>query len=301
MSDTPRPHELFGFDSAFLQKLSRLAILTRRPVSGPAGGARRSLRHGNSQEFADFRNYAHGDDFRRVDWKAYARLDRLFLRLYGAEQMGTVTLFLDHSQSMGFGQPAKILTAARLAAILAYVALQRYDRVGVVGWTDAVDTAVPARGGKTSIPRIWEAIAGLAGGAAGSTRFEVLREYARAHPGRGVAMVFSDLLTDSDWRSGLRALRAAGLDVNVIQVLGPDEIRPDLRGDWVLVDSEGGLSVEVTASPRLLHLYEQELQRHTDDIREFCRRQNMTFLQISSDMPVEDYALLSLQGAGLIA
>src|SRR5947209_13616016 len=97
----------FGFDPSFLARLERLTLLNKRPLVGPSAGPRRSLQRGSSVEFADFRNYAEGDDFRRIDWNAYARLDRLFLRLYTAEQMTTVTLFLDQSNSMHFGEPTK--------------------------------------------------------------------------------------------------------------------------------------------------------------------------------------------------
>jgi uncharacterized protein (DUF58 family) len=96
----------FGFDSAFLQKLERLALVNRRPMIGPSAGPRRSPRHGASVEFADYRDYSPGDDFRRIDWNAYARFERLFLRLYSAEEMTTLTLFLDHSASMRFGEPS---------------------------------------------------------------------------------------------------------------------------------------------------------------------------------------------------
>src|SRR5438270_13401144 len=133
----------FGFDGTFLRKLDRLALVNRQTLAGPSAGPRRSFRHGTSPEFSDFRDYSPGDDFRRIDWNAYARLDRLFLRLYRAEQMTTVTLFLDHSPSMNFGEPSKSLTTARLAATLSFVALQNYDRVAVVGWGDKVDRRVP--------------------------------------------------------------------------------------------------------------------------------------------------------------
>src|SRR5919205_2400767 len=106
MADSPGdPLVRFGFDGAFLRKLERLAVASRRPLPGMTSGPRRSPRRGSSVEFADFRDYAPGDDFRRIDWNAYARLDRLFLRLYRAEEMTTLAILLDHSPSMRFGKP----------------------------------------------------------------------------------------------------------------------------------------------------------------------------------------------------
>lgn len=292
---------LFGFDSAFLHQLERLALLSHRPLSGPAAGPRRSPRHGVSVEFADFRDYAPGDDFRRIDWNAFARLDRLFLRLYSAEEMSTLTLFLDHSASMGFGEPRKGLTAARLAAVFAYVALHNYDRVAVAGWGDAIDSFLPVQMGKGAIPRVWQFIADVMESPSAATDASSLRQYGRYSRARGLAVVLSDLLSDSDWRSGLQSLRASGQEVTVIQILAREELTPDLRGDWKLRDVENGREVEITVSSRLLKRYEQELAAHTDDIRGFCMRQGIDYIQIPSDAPIADIVLSSLRVAGVLA
>lgn len=301
MIDIPPVDPLFGFDSAFLHRLDRLALLSRRPMQGPMAGARRSRQHGSSVEFADFRNYSDGDDFRHIDWKAYARLDRLFLRLYGAEQMATLSLFIDHSTSMRYGRPNKVLVAARLAAVLSYVALHRYDRVAVVGWGRTVDHYLPPQVGKDATPRAWQTIAEIAGAPPAPTDFGALRDFARAHPRPGLAVVFSDYLTESDWRAGLLALRASGREVTVVQVLAPDELDPDFRGDWLLRDSETDAGVEVTISPRLLRRYLEELETHTTALRDFCRRQQITFVRMATDAAIESEVLVGLRAAGILA
>jgi uncharacterized protein (DUF58 family) len=295
----------FGFDSAFLARLEHLSLPNRRPIPGPSAGPRRSTHHGASVEFADFRSYSSGDDFRRIDWNAYARLGRLFLRLYSAEEATTVTLFLDHSTSMSFGEPSKALAAARFAAIFAYVALQNYDRVAVVGWGDSVDRYVPPQGGRAVISQVWFQIAQImnapqAQPASRSTDFAALREFGRFHRGRGLAIVLSDLLTDTDWQGGLRALAASGQEVSLAQILAPEEIDPSLRGDWKLRDLESGQEVEVTISPRLLKRYREEFAAHTSAIREFCRRRSIPYVQLRSDAPVDATVLTSLQTAGLL-
>ena len=219
----------FGFDSAFLQRLERLSILNRQALQGPSAGPRSSPRHGASVEFTDFRNYVSGDDFRRVDWKAFARLDRLFLRLYRAEEITTVTIFLDHSVSMQFGEPRKSLMAGRLAAILSYIALHNYDTVAVAGWGDTIDHFLPGQSGNAAVPRVWSTIARLVDTPAPATDFASLRTYGQYRRGPGIAVVLSDFMTDSDWRGGLRSLRAAGQEVTVVQILAPDEVEPPLR------------------------------------------------------------------------
>src|SRR3989454_7507586 len=116
-------------EPALLRRLESLALQVRRAVSGQMGGERRSRRRGQSVEFADFRNYTPGDDFRLIDWNAYARLDRFVLRLFVAEEELPLSLFIDLSGSMDWGRPNKAEVAKRLAGAIAYVALASLDRV----------------------------------------------------------------------------------------------------------------------------------------------------------------------------
>ena len=118
--------------------------------------------------------------------------------------------------------------------------------------------------------------------------------------GAGLSIVFSDFLTDTDWRSGLWSLRGTGQEVSVVQILAPEELNPTLRGDWKLRDVESGRDVEVTISPRLLRRYQEELEAHTAAIKEFCRRQGIAFVQIPSSISIEEVALSSLRAAGVI-
>ena len=298
---TQPPSELLSFNGAFLRRLERLSIQSRRSLLGQSSGPRRSPRRGSSVEFADFREYAPGDDLRRVDWKAYGRLDRLYIRLYQAEEISTVTLLIDRSASMGFGTPTKAEFAARVAAIFAYVGLHSYDLVAVGGWGERLDSFHPPRGGKAAVPSVWGAIASLSGAPSGPTDFTALRTFRHLRRGPGVTVILSDVLSDSDWQAGLRALRGAGQEVSLIQVLAPEELNPSIRGDWKLADVETAAEVEITLSPRLLKRYEEELSAHTGTIRDYCRRHGVNFLQLNSAASVEESVLAELYAARLVA
>src|SRR5436305_3367859 len=126
----------FPLDASVLQRLDTLALLTRRPLATGRQGRRRSPLAGSSMEFADFRRYAPGDDFRRIDWRAYARLERLFLRVFEAEENITVTILIDCSTSMDHGIPTKASLATALAAALAYIAFKCEDNVIIGALTD---------------------------------------------------------------------------------------------------------------------------------------------------------------------
>src|SRR5947209_6404625 len=126
----------FPLDANTLQRLDSLALVTRKAIATGRPGRRRSPLPGSSMEFADYRRYAPGDDFRRIDWRAYARLERLFLRVFEAEENLTVTILIDCSDSMQHGKPPKALLATSLAAALAYIALKCEDRVIIGALTD---------------------------------------------------------------------------------------------------------------------------------------------------------------------
>src|SRR6266516_95040 len=117
----------FPLEAEVLQRLDSLALLTRRPMASGRPGRRRSPLAGSSMEFADYRRYAPGDDFRRIDWRAYARLERLFLRVFEAEENITVTILVDFSASMYYVTPCKADLATALAAALAYISLKCED------------------------------------------------------------------------------------------------------------------------------------------------------------------------------
>src|SRR6188768_1555537 len=127
------------FDEAFLRQLERLLLLMRSPVRGGLKGGRRSVKRGQSVEFADYRDYAPGDDLRQLDWNVYARLEKLFVKLFVEEEDVTITVLIDASPSMAYGRPQKLLFAKRAAAALGYIGLASEDRV-----------AISALGGRTS-------------------------------------------------------------------------------------------------------------------------------------------------------
>jgi uncharacterized protein (DUF58 family) len=293
-------------EPALVRRLDLLALASRAPVRGGRVGARRAPATGASVEFRDFRTYSPGDDFRRVDWNTYARLERLFLRMYQAEESTCATFLLDCSASMqeGEGQAVKFAAAQRLAAALAYVALQDDDTVAVGGCAEQLTSYLPARGGRHSAGEIWAFLERLAPTARGQTSSDLgasLQDAARRLRRGGLCYVFSDLLTAADWRRGLLALRAAGQETTVIQILAPGELDPPLRGELALVDRETGQRREITVTTATLRAYQQRLAAYTAEIAAYCRGHEISFVQISSALGLEDVLLRVLRRAGVVA
>ena len=289
------------FTPDFLPKLEALALATRQSLAGSSVGPRRSPTLGMSVEFSDFRNYTPGDDYRRIDWNAYARLERLFLRLYRAEENLTVSLLLDTSRSLAWGQPPKFDLARQVAGALAYVALVNGDRVGVAALGDDLLARLPPVSDRAQVWRVWdflEQLQTLGGTGLGKALSSVAARYTRRP---GLSVLVSDMLTDSDWRSGLRALRASRQEVVLLQVLAPEEINPEIMGHWQLVDDEDGSSLEVTLTARTLEEYRDRLSAYTREVASFCHGHGISFVQLPSNLSIEDAVLRLLRRARIVA
>src|SRR5215467_3515924 len=277
----------FPLDAEILQRLDELALITRKAMATGRPGRRRSPLAGSSMEFSDYRRYAPGDDFRRIDWRAYARLERLFLRVFEAEENITVTLLIDCSDSMQHGTPAKSALATSLAAALAYVALKCEDNVIVGALTDRLAAHRRVGSGKHAIWTVGEFLSRLPHG--GSTDLNrSLYELGRVVTGSGLCIVISDFLVPEGYQTGLRAVRQLRQEVALLHILAPDEIAPDLQGDWRLRDSEGVGSVDVSSTPGVLLAYQQRLAAFMQELATFAHTHAMTYVMIPSDTAIID-------------
>ncbi len=277
----------FPLDASILQRLDTLALLTRRPLATGRQGRRRSPTAGSSMEFADFRRYAPGDDFRRIDWRAYARLERLFLRVFEAEENITVTILVDCSSSMDQGTPAKATLATSLAAALAYIAFKCEDSVIIGALTDRLVSYRRVTGGKNALWQIGEFLQRLP--QAGATNLnKSLYDIGRAVTAPGLTIILSDFLAPDGYQTGVRAVRQLRQEIALLQILSPDELEPQIQGDWRLRDSEGSGNVDVSASPAILQAYKERLAQFTEELAACAHNQMGTYTLIASDTPILD-------------
>ncbi|HMJ66069.1 MAG TPA: DUF58 domain-containing protein, partial [Candidatus Binatia bacterium] len=266
-----------------------------------ARGERRSRARGQSVEFADYRNYVAGDDFRYLDWNLYGRLERLFLKLYEEERELPVRIFLDASESMTFGEPRKFDFARQVAAALGYVALCGFDRVSVISFPDqpeqsATRSALRAVRGRKSALEFFRNLSQLT--AAGTVNLNTaLRRGALEARQAGVAVVLSDFLDPAGYGKGLEALAGRGFQVNAVQILSPEELSPSTYGDLKLVDAETGALQEVTFGKFRMKSYQQTVQNFCQRLREFCQMRGIRFFMASSGTPLEQLLLKQLREA----
>lgn len=287
----------------FLAQLDRLCLVSRRMRAGQIQGERRSPKRGGSIEFADFRTYAPGDDFRQIDWNAYARLERLFLKLFVAEEDLTIHLLLDASQSMAWGKPDKWLYARRLAAALGYVALVGLDRItGAAlqnGSSSNGATRFRPHRGKRQALAWFDWLAGLqAGGELDPTT--TLRDYTTRARYPGPLLLISDLLGPG-WESGLRTLAGRRFEITVLHLLSPQETSPSLEGDLRLTDSENDVAVEITADYDLLQRYRARLAAWQEHLRQTCTSLGAHYVFIETTLPLEELILAYLRRYDVIS
>ncbi len=298
-----------------IARLDRLDVVSRRVFAGKMPGERRSKSRGQSVEFDDFRQYTPGDDPRHIDWHVLARLDRLVVKLFRAEEDLGVRVVLDASPSMLAGDPPKALLAARLAIAIGYIGLVNQNRVSAFAFgAGGLQAMRPVRG-RRQLQRfnafVLDALrrqhetptAGEdAPVDAGPDLSGALKRVAMDRSGGpGLVVVISDFLDRAGYREGLNALAARGeFDVVCAQILAPGELDPGrdadagLLGDLRLIDAESGRGAEVTVTSTLLKRYRDRLDAFVTGLGAACAARGFTHLLTPSDADVGE-----LVGAGL--
>lgn len=276
-----------------LAKLEQLQLASRERLVGRFAGEHDSSRFGDSVDFADFREYHAGDDFRRIDYHVLARLDQLLIKLFEADDTITTRILLDTSASMATGR--KLLMAKRLAAMLGFVALVGNDTVAL---HTMPSVAAPLRfNGRSGFPQLAAHLERLE--AAGPTPFALAAGDVVGHGGlRGVTIVLSDLLTP-DWASLVR-LRADRSALVIVQIL--DESDRDLRfeGDVDLIDRETEERHPVTAGEDLAAAFRADVDYFLHQVQARCRSVGAAHLLVDADADPEDLLLSTWRSAGVV-
>src|SRR5947209_2457531 len=286
-------------DPQFLARLEQLELVSRKIFLGRMKGERRSKRKGQSVEFADYRNYVMGDDLRFLDWNLFARLDRLFIRLFMEEEDLHVYILIDNSLSMDFGSPKKLHYAKQVAAALGFIGLVNMDRVMVEAFNDRLVQSLPAARGRRSLWRLMSFLEKLEPAGPSDLR-QALRTFSIKCSGKGIVVLLSDLMDKGGYEEALRYLVARQLDIYVIQILSHEEIEPEIVGDLQLVDIEDDDVAEITVSAPLLKRYKQNLAAYRAALHEFCTRRGITYLFTSNQVPFDRLVLSYLRQRGLV-
>ena len=282
-----------------LAKLERMELVSRKIFRGRMKGERRSKRKGQSVEFADFRNYVPGDDLRFIDWNTYARLDKLFLKMFMEEEDLHFYALIDSSPSMDFGEPTKFRYAQQLAAALGFIGLVRGDRVKVLSMGESAENPAPALRGRHQLWRMLEYLQGLESKDQ-FTLADAAKNFCIRNSGKGIVVLITDLMDKSGYEQALRYLLAQDFDIYLIHLLSVEEFEPELQGDLRLIDCEDEDVAEVTVTAPLLKRYKRTLSAFIEQARDFCNRRGILYFAARNDVEIDRLISGYLRQRGLV-
>ncbi|MCA1685206.1 MAG: DUF58 domain-containing protein [Planctomycetia bacterium] len=276
-------------DPDVIARIADLTLRSRRLTEGAISGQHRSPFHGFNVEFASYREYAHGDDLRRLDWRVFARSDRHYVKQYEEESNARVTFVMDASASMNYrGKKAplsKFDYGATLVVSLAMLLARQQDPVGLVLFDEAANTALPPGATQSQV----NVIAGLLAACVPARKTELgglLRSLSGQARRRGLIVVVSDLFTDMDAvYDGLNRLKFLGHEVLVLQVLDRDETELPFDGPTVFHDIEG--DEELFAEPTAFRqAYRRAMQDFLDGVGTECGARGYDHVRFFTDEPL---------------
>lgn len=277
-------------DAAFVRELALLRRRLKVDVRSGGSGERAARRRGGSAEFQEHRPYAPGDDLRRIDWLAFARSGAPVVKTFRAEEDVAVRLLIDASASLDYGNPRKIEVSRRLAAAIAYLALEDSERVQllVAGGPDTRGLSVVGepRRGRGALHRVLRELSHIEASGQASLP-ATLRAVSERGLRPGLLVVLSDFLDPGPVAAELSRLRAQGHGLALIQVLSRMELEPDFEGDLGLVDAETQAELEVTMDAAAVEAYLARLAGLIEELRATARRLAGRYVRVLTDEPLE--------------
>lgn len=278
---------------ALMARLENLQLTSRHRLMGRFGGEHKSKRYGNTVDFADFREYHPGDDFRRIDYHVLARLDQVLIKLFEADDEITIRLLIDTSSSMAVGE--KLEQAKRICAAMGFVALTAHDSVSV--HTFPARGPAPRFAGRAAIPAFLAYVESLQG--TGLTPFAEAASHLLSQSGLpGLTVVASDLLT-TEWRS-LVQLRASGSDVTILHISCEEDLDPQFSGDLELVDRELGDRLTVSVTDDVARDYRLRVADWRAEVASATRGTGAMYVAVDSREDLEKLLLQTWRSAGVL-
>lgn len=279
------------FDKDFFTKLNKINMALNFRLSNGTQGGRKSKAKGVSVEFSDFREYAPGDDFRRIDWNAYGRLDKLFVKVFMEEREGVFNFFLDKSKSMDQGDDNKGEMALKIVASLGYITINNLDRIVVSGLEDGNIVDLGSGTGKRTFQKLLRDLNNIEFN--GATNLgESIRK--RKITGRGVSIVVSDFLNNGgleNLEEGLKYLAFKKQQIILVQVLSKEDMEPAIDEEVTLIDSETREEVKMTLNYKVIEEYKKALKTYNNNLKNMAKKYGAKIVFVRSDESLEKVIL----------
>ena len=289
----------FEITEELLTQIENLQMLLKNNVAGMFGGNHKSRTYGSSCEFADYRDYVDGDDTTKLDWNAYARFDKLYLKLFLDERQMHTRIYIDASRSMEYGDPKKAERALLYAAVIAYLSVCEMDKVSIYVIKDKA---------------VHEIIRGMVGKESFLSSIHLLEEItfdgdsfiseaivpAQVGYGDGLSVIISDFLTENDYEAAIDHLISKRRDVFCLQILSLSELSPQARGKVHFFDSENtGLFYRKDIDREIAKAYKRALEYATGRVRDYCMARGADYLLVSAEDKPQDVLFEKLVNMGV--
>jgi len=282
------------FDNDFFRRLNKINLNVNLRLSNGAQGGRKSKSKGVSVEFSDFREYTPGDDFRRVDWNAYGRFDKLFIKVFMEEREGVFNLFIDKSKSMDFGKNNKRKTALQILGALSYVALNNLDRVYINVADEGNLSLLRSGTGKKGFQMILKELEKIEFNGATRLSESICK---RKITNKGVSVIVSDFFNNEGVESleqGLKYLAYKKQQIILIQVLAEEEENPSLEEEITLIDSETKEKIKLNLNYKMIQAYKEELKKYNEKLEKLAMKYGGTLVAVNTNKSIEEIILNDL-------
>lgn len=281
------------FDSGFFEKLNTLKMSLNMRLSAGMSGIRKSSAKGNSVEFSDFREYIPGDDIRRIDWNAYGRTDKLYIKQFMEEKEGIYNIFVDTSKSMTFGKLPKYRMALQTAGALSYVILNNLDRVYINNMKENSVTKGRGVTGSAAFPYILEELNNMTFDGGTSLSKSIL---SRPVSSGGTSVIISDFLDEEGIADAIKYLTYKKQTVVLIQILAKEEEDISYEGTVNLVDMENGGKLKITMTNAAIKEYNKNLAAMKGSLKKLAKKYGASYVYIRSDDSLLNAMLHGLSG-----
>jgi len=272
-------------DKQFLELLKTLTLRIRLSLKGGNLGSKRSKAIGSSVEFSDYREYNPGDDFRRIDWNAYARFEKVFIKLFTQEQESPVTIFIDKSDSMK--ENNKRETAIKVASTFSYVALADYDTVSMVMFEDVMKESLVTLRGTTSFNRVISLLEGSIFSGKSNLYDTIYRWQPKFR--KGITVIVSDLMYDHQIEKVIRLLSFNKQRVILCHILSEEELNPVFDENVRIIDSETNDYMDINTGIDAINLYKKTLSEYIKTIKANCTKYNTDYMLVNTNDPIEGF------------
>ena len=290
----------YAINEEFLQQVEALQVILKNNLAGLFGGNHQSKTYGSSCEFADYRDYIPGDDITKIDWNAYARFEKLYLKLFLDERQLHTRIYIDASRSMDYGHNKKAEMALKIAATLAYLSICEMDKVSIYYIKEN---------------KVYDVINSIVGKESFYNQIGKLNEIEFSNDcfisdgilptkvgyGDGMSIIISDFLTDNNYESAIDYLVGKKRDLFCFQVLSKEELKPNIRGKVHFFDSEDvNNQYRKNINRDIAIAYNKALEYTINRIKNYCNSRNANYVLVQSESSVSELFLKTLPEMGVL-